>query len=82
MRSDLRDDDLVAGIARDLEIDGTSVRWVRPIPQQRQVEVRWAAKRAGRLIGQHVRTSVAPVSDLPGSDVAVVVTLDPDSPSV
>ena len=75
-------DDLAAGIARDLELDGSCVRWVRPVPQQRVIDVRWAAKRAGRMIGQHVRTSVTQVSQQPESDVAVVVTVDPDSPTV
>jgi hypothetical protein len=77
----IAEDDLALGIARDLDVEGTCVRWVRPIPAQRVVDVRWAAKRAGRMIGQHVRTSVAAVSDRPDSDVAVVVTVDPESPS-
>ena len=76
------EDDLTMEIARALDLEGSCVQWVRPIPEQRVVDVRWAAKRAGRLIGQHVRTSVTQVSDRPDSDVAVVVTVDPDSPSV
>jgi hypothetical protein len=76
------EDDLTIEIARALDLDGTCVQWVRPIPAQRVVDVRWAAKRAGRLIGQHVRTTVEPVSEHPDSDLAVVVTVDPASPSV
>ncbi len=75
-------DDLAMDIARALDLDGTCVQWVRPIPEQRVVDVHWAAKRAGRLIGQHVRTSVTQVSDRPDGDVAVVVTVDPESPIV
>ena len=74
-------EDLAVGIARQLELEGTCVRLVRSIPQQRVVDVRWAAKRAGRMIGQHVRTSVTHLSERPDSDVAIVVTVDPASPS-
>ena len=73
------EDDLSMEIARDLDLEGSCVRWVRPIPEQHVVDVRWAAKRAGRMIGQHVRTSVTRVSDHLDCDVAVVVTVDPES---
>jgi len=76
------EDDLTMEIARALDLDGTCVQWVRPIPEQRVVDVRWAAKRAGRMLGQHVRTSVTRVSDHPDSDLAVVVTVDPESSTV
>jgi len=74
-------EDLAVEIARELELEGTCVRLVASIPQQRVVDVRWAAKRAGRLIGQHVRTSVTHLSDRPYSDVAVVAMVDPTSSS-
>jgi hypothetical protein len=73
-------EDLAVEIARELELDGTCVRLVESIPQQRVVDVRWAAKRAGRMIGRHVRTSVTHLSERPYSDVAVVVIVDPDEP--
>jgi hypothetical protein len=75
-------EDLAVEIARELELDGTCVLMVESIPQQRVVDVRWAAKRAGRMIGKHVRTSVTHLSERPYSDVAVVVSVDPRSPSV
>ena len=75
-------EDLAVAIARELELEGSCVRLVESIPQQLVVDVRWAAKRAGRMIGQHVRTSVTPLSDRPYSDLAVVVVVDPRSPSV
>ena len=74
-------EDLAVEIARELELDGSCVRLVRSIPQQRAVDVHWAAKRAGRMIGQHVRTSATHVSEHPDSDVAVVVIVDPRGPS-
>jgi len=75
-------EDLAFGIARELELEGTCVRLVAPVPQQRVVDVYWAAKRAGRMIGSHVKASITHLSDNPNSDVAVVVIVDPDSPSV
>jgi hypothetical protein len=74
-------EDLAVEIARELELDGSCVRLVESIPQQRAVDVSWAAKRAGRMIGRHVRTSVTRLSERPYSDVAVVVIVDPGSPS-
>jgi len=76
------EDDLTMEIARALDLDGTCVQWVRPIPEQRVSDVHWAAKRAGRLLGQHVRTSVTQVTDHPDSDVAVVVTVDSQTSNV
>lgn len=63
-------------MARELELDGTCVRVVRSIPPQRVVDVSWAAKRAGRMIGRHVRTSVTQLTEHPQSDVAVVVIVE------
>jgi hypothetical protein len=74
-------EDLAAGIARELELEGTCVRLVSSIPAQQVVDVRWAAKRAGRMIGKHVQTSVTKLSERPYADVAVVATVDPESPS-
>lgn len=74
-------EDLAVEIARELELDGTCVRLFESVPQQRVVDVRWAAKRAGRMIGQHVRTSETRLSERPYSDIAVVVIVDPRSPS-
>lgn len=74
-------EDLAVEIARELELEGTCVRLVESMPPQRVVDVRWAAKRAGRMIGQHVRTSVTQLSERPYGDVAVVVIVDPRSPS-
>jgi hypothetical protein len=74
-------EDLAVGIARELELEGSCVRLVESIPPQRVVDVHWAAKRAGRMIGQHVRTSVTHLSERPYGDVAVVIIVDPSSPS-
>jgi len=69
-------DELTIQIARELQQEGTCVRVVRAIPRQRVVDVSWAAKRAGRLIGQHVRTSVTPLTPRDDGEVAVVVLLE------
>jgi hypothetical protein len=74
-------EDLAIEIARELELEGICVRLVESLPQQRAVDVSWAAKRAGRMIGQHVRTSVTHLSERPYGDVAVVVIVEPRSPS-
>jgi hypothetical protein len=75
-------DDLAIEIAQELLLGGTCVRLVASIPHQRVVDVHWAAKRAGRMIGRSVRTSVTPVSERRYSDVAVVVMVDPSSPNL
>jgi hypothetical protein len=69
-------DDLTLEIARELQLEGTSVRVMGSIPRQRVVDVSWAAKRAGRMIGQHVRTSVTPLTPRPDGEVAVVVIVE------
>ena len=71
-------DDLTVDIARELQLEGTCVRVVGSIPRQRVVDVSWAAKRAGRMIGRHVRTSVTPLTPRPDGEVAVVVILEAD----
>jgi hypothetical protein len=71
-------DEMTDEIARELQAEGTCVRVVSPIPRQRVVDVSWAAKRAGRLIGQHVRTSVTPLTERPDGEVAIVVILEQD----
>lgn len=74
-------EDLAVELARELELEGTCVRVVPAIPPQRAVDVSWAAKRAGRLIGQHVRTSVTPLSESPLTDVAVVAVVEQPRPA-
>lgn len=69
-------DELTVQIASELQHEGTSVRVVRAVPRQRVVDVSWAAKRAGRLIGQHVRTSVTPLTAREDGEVAVVVIVE------
>jgi hypothetical protein len=69
-------DDLTVDIARELQLEGTCVRVVESIPRQKVVDVSWAAKRAGRMIGQHVRTSVTPLTPRDDGDVAVVVVVE------
>jgi hypothetical protein len=71
-------DDLAVDIARELQLEGTCVRVVESIPRQRVIDVSWAAKRAGRLIGRHVRTLVTPLTGRPDGEVAVVVMLEPE----
>lgn len=73
-------DELAAEIARELELEGTCVRIVGAIPRQRVVDVSWAAKRAGRMIGQHVRTSVTPLTERSDGEVAVVAVLEQSEP--
>lgn len=73
-------DELAAEIARELQGEGTSVRIVGSIPRQRVVDVSWAAKRAGRMLGQHVRTSVTPLTERADGEVAVVAVLEPSEP--
>jgi hypothetical protein len=75
-------DDLVDEIARELQSEGTCVRVVRSIPAQRAIDVSWAGKRAGRMIGRHVHTSVTQLSPQPESDVAVVVSIDSEHTEV
>lgn len=70
--------DLAAEIARELELEGTSVRVVESIPRQRVIDVSWAAKRAGRLIGRHVHTSITNLTSRPDGEVAVVVVVQPE----
>ena len=74
-------EDLAVEMARELELEGTCVRVVPAIPPQRAVDVSWAAKRAGRMIGQHVRTSVTELSGDPVTDVAVVAVVEERMPS-
>lgn len=69
-------DELTIEIARELQQEGTCVRVVRSIPRQRVVDVSWAAKRAGRMIGEHVRTSVTPLTPRDDGEVAVVVIVE------
>lgn len=73
-------DELAAEIARELVLEGTCVRIVGSIPRQRVVDVSWAAKRAGRMIGQHVRTSVTPLTQRSDGEVAVVAFVEPSEP--
>jgi hypothetical protein len=80
MAQDLQED-LAVSMARELELEGTCVRVVSSIPPQRVVDVSWAAKRAGRLIGQHVRTSVTELPGTPRRDVAVVAVVEQRSSS-
>lgn len=81
--TDVVQDDLVAEIARELQLDGTSIRVVGSIPRQRAVDISWAARRAGRLIGEHVRTSVTPLTPRPDGEVAVVAVVETEHmPSV
>lgn len=74
-------EDLATEIARELELSGTSVRRVRAYPEQRAVDVSWAAKRAGRMIGQHVRTLVTPLSPRGDGEVAVVAIVEQRQPT-
>jgi hypothetical protein len=74
-------EDLAVELARELELEGTCVRVVPAIPPQRAVDVSWAAKRAGRLIGQHVRTSVTALSEAPLTDVVVVAVVEQSRPA-
>ena len=74
-------EDLAAEIARELELSGTSVRRVRAYPVQQAVDVSWAAKRAGRMIGEHVRTSVTPLSLREDGEVAVVAIVEQRRPT-
>lgn len=74
-------DDLAVDIARELQLEGTSVRVVESIPQQRVIDVIWAGKRAGRLIGHHVRTSVTRLTPRSDGEVAVVVVAELDQPA-
>lgn len=69
-------EDLATELARELELEGTCVRVVPAIPHQRAVDVSWAARRAGRLIGQHVSTSVTDLSGDPVTHVAVVAVVE------
>ena len=81
--TDVVQDDLTLEIARDLQLEGTSVRVVESIPRQRVVDVSWAARRAGRLIGEHVRTSVTPLTPRSDGEVAVVAVVETEhTPSV
>lgn len=72
-------EDIAVEIARELEREGTCVRLIESNPPQRVVDVYWAAKRAGRMIDQHVRISVTRLSERLSGDVAVVVILEPRS---
>jgi hypothetical protein len=74
-------EDIAVEIARELELSGTSVRRVRAYPQQRAVDVSWAAKRAGRMIGEHVRTSITPLSLREDGEVAVVAIVEQRRPA-
>ena len=74
-------EDLAMEIARELELSGTSVRLVRAFPEQQAVDVSWAAKRAGRMIGEHVRTSVTPLSLREDGEVAVVAIVEQRRPT-
>ena len=74
-------EDLAVELARELELEGSCVRVVPAIPPQRAVDVSWAAKRAGRLIGQHVRTSVTELSGDPVTEVAVVAVVEQPRPA-
>ena len=81
--TDVVQDDLTLEIARDLQLEGTSVRVVESIPRQRVVDVSWAARRAGRLIGEHVRTLVTPLTPRADGEVAVVAVVETEhTPSV
>jgi hypothetical protein len=81
--TDVVQDDLAVEIAQELQLEGTSVRVVGSIPRQRVVDVSWAARRAGRLIGEHVRTSVTPLTPRPDGEVAVVAVVETEHmPSV
>jgi hypothetical protein len=73
-------DDLAADIARELQLEGTSVRVVESIPQQRVIDVIWAGKRAGRMSGHRVRTSVTHLTPRPDGEVAVVVVAELGEP--
>lgn len=73
-------EDLAVEMARELELEGTCVRVVPSIPHQGVVDVSWAAKRAGRMIGQHVRTSVTELSRTARGEVAVVAVVEPIRP--
>jgi len=73
-------DDLAVDIARELQLEGTSVRVVESIPQQRVIDVIWAGKRAGRMIGHRVRTSVTHLTPRADGEVAVVVLAELDEP--
>jgi hypothetical protein len=81
--TDVVQDDLAVEIARELQLEGTCVRVVESIPRQRAVDVSWAARRAGRLIGEHVRTSETPLTPRPDGEVAVVAVVETEhTPSV
>jgi hypothetical protein len=81
--TDVVQDDLAMEIARELQLEGISIRVVRSIPRQHAVDVSWAARRAGRLIGEHVSTSVTPLTPHPDGEVAVVAVVETEHmPSV
>jgi hypothetical protein len=72
--------DLATDLARELQLEGSTVRVVESIPQQRVIDVIWAAKRAGRLIGEQVRTSVTQLTERPDGDVAVLMVVHRPAP--
>lgn len=71
--------DRVIEIAAKLWIDGEYVTELDPLPTQRFVDLQWAARQAGRVLGGRTRVHVAPSRGPHAPTVAVTVTfVDPD----
>ena len=69
--------DLALEIAGKLWLYGEHVIETDPVPAQEYVDVQWAARQAGRLIGVRTELEIAPTGH--GSSVVVRITYsDPD----
>lgn len=70
--------DRVIEIAAKLWVDGTYVVELDPSPTQRFVDLQWAARHAGRVLGGHATVHVGGARGPDDSTVTVTVTyVDP-----
>jgi hypothetical protein len=70
--------DLVIEIAARLWVDGTYVVELDPSPAQRFVDLHWAARQAGRVLGGEVRVHTSRPRGPEGRTVVLTVTyVDP-----
>lgn len=77
MRSEASKDpqwDRVIEIAAKLWIDGEYVTELDPVPTQRFVDLQWAARQAGRVLGRRTQVQVGASHESPDPTVTVTVT--------
>jgi methyl coenzyme M reductase gamma subunit len=75
--------DLVVEIAAKLWIDGVYVARLDPSPTQRYVDLQWAGRQAGRVLGGRAVVTIRDARGPEDSKVTVTVTfVDPDGRSL